>query len=176
MLNPRALTLVAMILAAAATRIIPHPWNFTAVGAMCLFGGAYFQRRWMALLVPMAALFLSDIVLAATLYGFRGLNVISMSYFLFALTTLLFPALVRAAESRPEPPRVVTIASIAHKQGRLNFDDLQSARSIPPGDANGLAGPTTFLGALFRSLPAGDEGPVLRGRGERYPRPTECAL
>ena len=50
----------------------------------------------------------------------------------FALTTLLFPALVRAAESRPEPPRVVTIASIAHKQGRLNFDDLQSARGYNP--------------------------------------------
>jgi len=89
MLNPRALTLVAMILAAAATRIIPHPWNFTAVGAMCLFGGAYFQRRWMAFLVPMAALLLSDVVLAATVYGFRGFNVISMSYLLFALTTLL---------------------------------------------------------------------------------------
>jgi len=89
MFSPRALTLVAMILAAAATRIIPHPWNFTAVGAMCLFGGAYFQRRWMAFLVPMAALLLSDVVLAATVYGFRGFNVISMSYLLFALTTLL---------------------------------------------------------------------------------------
>jgi hypothetical protein len=87
--SPRAITLATMILAAAATRIIPHPWNFTAVGAMCLFGGAYFQRRWMAFLVPMVALFLSDIVLAATVYGFRGLNVISMSYLLFALTTLL---------------------------------------------------------------------------------------
>jgi len=78
-----------MILAAAATRIIPHPWNFTAVGAMCLFGGAYFRRWWAALLVPMAALLLSDVILAATVYGFRGLNVISMSYLLFAFTTLL---------------------------------------------------------------------------------------
>jgi NAD(P)-dependent dehydrogenase (short-subunit alcohol dehydrogenase family) len=50
----------------------------------------------------------------------------------FALAALLFPALVRAAESQPEAPRVVTIASIAHKQGRLNFDDLQSVRSYSP--------------------------------------------
>src|SRR5689334_15212272 len=68
--NLRAATLVAMIVAAAATRIIPHPWNFTAVGAMCLFGGAYFRRRWQAFFVPLAALVLSDIVLAATRYDF----------------------------------------------------------------------------------------------------------
>lgn len=53
----------------------------------------------------------------------------------FALTALLFPTLVRAAESRAEAPRVVTIASIAHKQGRLNFDDLQSARGYSPMSA-----------------------------------------
>jgi hypothetical protein len=89
MFSPRVITLVAMIVAAAATRILPHPWNFTAVGAMCLFGGAHFQRRWMAFLVPMAALVLSDVLLLAVVYGLRGLNVISMSYLLFALTTLL---------------------------------------------------------------------------------------
>lgn len=50
----------------------------------------------------------------------------------FALTVLLLPALVRAAENRSDAPRIVTIASIAHKQGRLHFDDLQSARSYSP--------------------------------------------
>ena len=50
----------------------------------------------------------------------------------FALTALLLPALERAATAASERPRVVTIASIAHKQGRLNFDDLQSTRSYNP--------------------------------------------
>jgi NAD(P)-dependent dehydrogenase (short-subunit alcohol dehydrogenase family) len=50
----------------------------------------------------------------------------------FALTAVLLPALVRAAISQPQRPRVVTLASIAHKQGRLNFDDLQSAKSYGP--------------------------------------------
>jgi NAD(P)-dependent dehydrogenase (short-subunit alcohol dehydrogenase family) len=50
----------------------------------------------------------------------------------FALTALLFPALVRAAESKAEAPRVVTLASIAHKRGRLNFDDLQWEKSYSP--------------------------------------------
>jgi NAD(P)-dependent dehydrogenase (short-subunit alcohol dehydrogenase family) len=48
----------------------------------------------------------------------------------FALTGLLMPLLERAAESGR--PRVVTIASIAHKRGRLNFDDLQSRLRYSP--------------------------------------------
>jgi len=50
----------------------------------------------------------------------------------FALTALLLPALVRAVEKQTQMPRVVTLASIAHKRGRLNFDDLQSTRSYRP--------------------------------------------
>jgi NAD(P)-dependent dehydrogenase (short-subunit alcohol dehydrogenase family) len=50
----------------------------------------------------------------------------------FALTALLTPALEQAAAASPDRPRVVTIASIAHKRGRLNFDDLQSSKSYGP--------------------------------------------
>lgn len=45
----------------------------------------------------------------------------------FALTALLVPALRRAAA-----PRVVPVASIAHKRGRLDFDDLMSERRYVP--------------------------------------------
>ena len=50
----------------------------------------------------------------------------------FALTSLLMPALDRAAAESDERPRIVTVASIAHKRGQLNFDDLQSARNYSP--------------------------------------------
>jgi NAD(P)-dependent dehydrogenase (short-subunit alcohol dehydrogenase family) len=50
----------------------------------------------------------------------------------FALTALLMPALELAATGSTDRPRVVTIASIAHKRGRLNFDDLQSTKSYGP--------------------------------------------
>jgi NAD(P)-dependent dehydrogenase (short-subunit alcohol dehydrogenase family) len=50
----------------------------------------------------------------------------------FALTALLLPALERAANESKERPRVVTIASIAHKTGRLDFDDLQATRRYGP--------------------------------------------
>ena len=53
----------------------------------------------------------------------------------FALTGLLMPALERAAAAaatEAQRPRVVTIASIAHKRGRINFADLQSTRQYSP--------------------------------------------
>jgi NAD(P)-dependent dehydrogenase (short-subunit alcohol dehydrogenase family) len=50
----------------------------------------------------------------------------------FALTALLMPALQLAATESTDRPRVVTIASIAHKRGQLNFDDLQSTKSYNP--------------------------------------------
>ena len=50
----------------------------------------------------------------------------------FALTALLLPLLDMAAEISAERPRVITIASIAHKTGRLDFDDLQATHRYGP--------------------------------------------
>lgn len=48
------------ILAGMALRIIPHLPNFAPIAAMALFGGTYMNRRF-ALIVPIVALFFSDI-------------------------------------------------------------------------------------------------------------------
>lgn len=51
----------------------------------------------------------------------------------FALTSLLLPALERAAALPDRPaPRIVTVASIAHKRGQIHFDDLQFTRGYSP--------------------------------------------
>lgn len=52
-----------MILAAAVSRLIPHPPNFSPIAAMALFGGAAFADKRAAFLMPLAGLFLSDLVL-----------------------------------------------------------------------------------------------------------------
>lgn len=52
-----------MIVLAAASRLVPHPPNFTPIAAMALFGGAYFGDKRAAFLVPLAAMFLSDLCL-----------------------------------------------------------------------------------------------------------------
>lgn len=50
----------------------------------------------------------------------------------FALTGLLWPALEQAARGSVEPPRIVTVASIAHKRTHLDLEDLNSAKEYSP--------------------------------------------
>jgi hypothetical protein len=62
-LNPRFLFILTVIIAGAAFRLIPHWPNFTPIAAMALFGGTYFNKKYLAFLIPMAALFISDMLL-----------------------------------------------------------------------------------------------------------------
>ena len=62
---PGPLLLAALVVAAALTRLLPHPPNFSPVEAIALFGGAYFASRAWAVLVPLAGLLLSDLALGA---------------------------------------------------------------------------------------------------------------
>src|SRR5579859_4385928 len=52
-----ALSLVA---AGVALRVVPHPWNFAPIGAIALFGGARFDRRWMAIALPLITMLIGD--------------------------------------------------------------------------------------------------------------------
>lgn len=80
-MTTRMMTLVGLILVAAFSRLIPHPANFTAVAAMALFGGTYLSKK-QSLMVPMAALLLSDLAL-----GFH--NTMIFVYVAFALIVIL---------------------------------------------------------------------------------------
>jgi hypothetical protein len=63
--TPRFLVLSLLILAAAATRalplLVPHVWNFTAVGALAIFAGAQFSDKRLAFIMPLAAMAISDV-------------------------------------------------------------------------------------------------------------------
>src|SRR5215472_7531509 len=59
----RFVVLAGMVLMAAFARLVPHPPNFTPVAALALFSGANFGSKRAAFLVPLAGLFLSDLVL-----------------------------------------------------------------------------------------------------------------
>ena len=63
MYNVRFITLSSMIFIAAIMRLLPHPPNFTPIAAMALFGGAYFADRRLSFLLPLAAMFISNIIL-----------------------------------------------------------------------------------------------------------------
>lgn len=85
MLKPRLLVLISMILMAAASRLIPHPPNVTSLTALALFGGAYFLDRRLAFLVPLTALFISDVVLGF----YHHMEVVYLSFALIGAIGLL---------------------------------------------------------------------------------------
>lgn len=67
--SPRTGALVGMIAFAVAVRLLIYfvpgalPYNFTPVEAIALFGGAYFTDRRLAFIVPLAAMFLADLII-----------------------------------------------------------------------------------------------------------------
>ncbi|MDR3667501.1 MAG: hypothetical protein P4L35_11720 [Ignavibacteriaceae bacterium] len=61
--NGKLVFAVVLILAAAFTRLIPHYPNFTAVGAIALFGGTYLPNKKLAFIVPFAAMILTDLII-----------------------------------------------------------------------------------------------------------------
>lgn len=105
---------IGLILAAALTRLLPHPYNFTPIGAMGLFGAAYFGRNWLTLAIPFAALFLSDLLLNNVVYAqyYSGFTFITSwwIYGAFALVMLIGLALLR---SRVTPGRIVASSLLA---------------------------------------------------------------
>lgn len=57
----------SLIVIAAIYRLLPHPPNATPVGAMALVGGLYIGRKYLAFILPLLALFLSDLVINNTI-------------------------------------------------------------------------------------------------------------
>ncbi len=96
-INPRFAVLALFIVAVAGMRI-PNaaqltPWaNFTPIGAMGLFSGAYFTRKWKAFAFPLLTLLVSDLIINTVIfdgkYGvmYSGWYII---YGIFAVIVLL---------------------------------------------------------------------------------------
>ena len=70
-----------VVAVAAIIRLLPHPPNFSPIAAMALFGGVYFSKKY-ALIIPIIALFVSDIFL-----GFH--STIPFVYGSFLITGLI---------------------------------------------------------------------------------------
>jgi hypothetical protein len=90
MLNARFFTILGITLSAAAMRLLPHPPNMTPIAAMALFGGVYFTNRKIAFLVPLAAMYLSDLALGFFVYDFGWFHpFMPFVYASFAVTVCL---------------------------------------------------------------------------------------
>lgn len=68
-LTLRYSVITVIILLAAFSRLLPHPPNFSPIGGMALFGAAYYTRKWWAYLIPIAAMWISDLILNNVVYA-----------------------------------------------------------------------------------------------------------
>ena len=59
----KTLLIGLIILIGAFSRLIPHPPNFTAIGAISILGGIYFGKKYLAFILPLFAMLISDIII-----------------------------------------------------------------------------------------------------------------
>ncbi len=60
---------IALLAVTVASRVIPHPWNFTPMIAIALFAGARLERAWLAALAVLACLALGDVAVGVFPYS-----------------------------------------------------------------------------------------------------------
>mgnify|MGYP001590029378 CR=1 FL=1 len=96
----------AIILLAVIARLIPHAPNFAPIGGLALFSGANFKKK-SALLIPLAAMFFSDIFL-----GFH--KTIPYVYLSFILITII-------GKYIKENPKVINLISASLLSSVLFF-------------------------------------------------------
>jgi hypothetical protein len=81
--RPLALSLIAL---GATTRLIPHPPNFTPVGALGLYSGARL-RSWQAYLIPVVVLAATDPILGI-IFGLRAFTLLTPFVYLSFLVNV----------------------------------------------------------------------------------------
>jgi hypothetical protein len=144
--NSRLLALFAAIVAAAALRLVPHPPNFTPIGAMALFSGAYLGRKWLALAAPLGAMLLSDAII-----GFYS------GFWVTYLAVALIVLLGALALTRKTPLRIGVAAVTSSLLFFLvsNFG-VWAGSGMYPHTLNGLAACYVAAIPFFQNTLAGD--------------------
>ncbi len=59
----RIMTILALLIGAALSRLVPHPANWTAIGALAVWSGFLFRDKWAALAAPLVVLLVTDFIL-----------------------------------------------------------------------------------------------------------------
>ncbi len=152
-MNKRLLTLSVIVLSAAMARVLPHPPNVTPIAAMALFGGAYLFNRKLAFLLPLSAMFLSDLGLWALgqvpLPGQQSVWV----YAGFSLTVCL--GFLLRQHRRVLPIAGATLASAVLFYLVTNFG-VWATGALYPRTVAGFAACYTAAIPFFRNMLLGD--------------------
>ncbi len=97
------LLFIGIIIVAAFSRLLPHPWNLTPVGAMAIFSGAYLSRNLWMYIIPLAAYWISDLVVMNSIYasyydGFQWFG--SLGVFIALGAMILISSLIFKSKSK----------------------------------------------------------------------------
>jgi len=93
---------LALVIAAAVTRVVPHPWNFTPLTAIALFCGAKLRSPAAAIVTPLLALSVGDLALG--LFPYEGMVWVYVSTALIVTLGLL---------ARPRSPVTASLFGLA---------------------------------------------------------------
>jgi hypothetical protein len=96
----RIAVIAGMMLLAGFSRLIPHPFNFTAIMALALFGGAKFKNTSLAIILPLIVMLITDAII-----GFYSLMP-------FVYACIVITALIGTSISRKSNPLYVIGGSL----------------------------------------------------------------
>lgn len=162
----RLFAIVALIGLAILARFLPHPDNFTPIGAVALFAGACLADRRFALVIPVLILAVSDL--------FLGLHVLIPVVYLCFMVNVLLGRWLREHRSIPVTAGVVLAGSVQFFLATNFFCWLlwypptitgltDCYLAALPFFRNTLLGDLVFTGVLFSVLAAMERGfPTLR--------------
>ncbi|CAN5567792.1 hypothetical protein BH11BAC1_BH11BAC1_26630 [soil metagenome] len=86
--NKKYLSIGLLIIFAIITRLMPHPFNFTAIGALALFSGSVIPNKKLAFIIPFLAMAITDAFL-----GFHS-SMIPV-YLCFAITVWIGMVMIK---------------------------------------------------------------------------------
>lgn len=164
----KPILIIAVMLAAASTRLFPHVLNFTPITAIALFGAALLPNNWMKFTLPLAVIFLSDCLLQLQNgTGFyQGMGVVYFAYSImlvwgmYMTKKLTFPTVLFASLGSSVLFFLITnfalfysdsavlnpaLAGITNPLARI----MASYTAAIPFFRNSLSGDLLFSGILF---------------------------
>jgi len=68
-MNQSRAIIISLLVIGIGSRLIPHYPNFTAIGAISLFGAAFTSRRSIAIVIPYLVMLFSDMILNNIIYA-----------------------------------------------------------------------------------------------------------
>ena len=148
------LTILTLVLVAGFSRLIPHPWNFTAIGAMALFAGSRMPNKMWAFAAPLLSLLWTDAILGFHETGFYVYAAVALITIIGFFTQEKFPRIVAGSLAGSVLFFIITNFGVwmAGSLYPKTIDGLITCYAMAiPFFQNQLLGDLFYAGALFRS-------------------------